>query len=337
MKPFTAWYSARAIVVGLMLASASLPATELVLFDGKAAPAIVYAAEGGAPIAKVAELLGRDLQALTGRGSIVTSTFTDVKGPAVILGRIDSPMIAELLRANRISAAQIEKKWETYGRAVVTAPWSANEKALLIFGSDTRGTIWGVMDLTREMGVSPWEWWADVTIRRVDRIAVDGAPRYSREPSVKYRGIFLNAGEHGMNPWVSKTFDPQQGNMGPKSYAKIFELLWRLKANAIWPAMTHVDLEFNAVPENAKVADEYAIVRGSSHVEMLLRTNSREWDDKTRGPYNWVVNRDEMIRYWTEAVQKYGRYQNLYTVGLRTRDDFPMEGVNTPEQKSSEL
>jgi hypothetical protein len=328
------------VLLGVLAGSAlalSTHADEITLFDGTSTVTVVYATDGGAPIAKVAELLGHDLRALTGHDPLVTSAFDGVKGPAVIIGRADSPTVAAILRANKISTSQIDGKWETYCRAVVPAPWNPKEKALVIFGSDTRGTIWGVIDLTREMGVSAWEWWADVKIRRVDRIAVDASLRYSREPSVKYRGIFLNAGEHGLNPWASKTYDPELGNMGPRTYARIFELMWRLKANTIWPAMTQVDTPFNAIPENARTAADYAMVRGSSHVEMLLRTNSREWDPKTRGPYNWLINRQELIRYWTESVQKFGSYENLYTVGLRNMDDFPMQGVNTPGQMGAVL
>ncbi len=328
------------IFLGISIGLCPAPSTraeEITLYDGAVPPAVVYAADGGAPIGKVAELLGHDLRALTGREPVLTSAFDGAKGPAVIVGRMDSPAIAAVLRANKISTAQIAGRWETYGRAVVPAPWNAREKALVIFGSDTRGTIWGVIDLTREMGVSPWEWWADVTIRQVDRIVVAAGLRYSHEPAVKYRAIFLNAGAHGMNPWAGKTYDPETGNMGPKTYARIFELLWRLKANAIWPAMTQADTAFNSIPGNARVAADYAIVRGSSHVEMLLRTNPTEWDASKRGPYNWLVNREEMIRYWSESVRKFGSGENLYTVGLRNADDFPMQGVDTPEQMAGVL
>ena len=131
---------------------------EITLFDETATAAVVYAADRGAPIAKVAELLGHDLRALTGNDPVVTSAFDSVKGPAVIIGRSDSPAMAAILRTNRISTSQIDGKWEIYGRAAVPAPWNAREKALVIFGSDTRGTIWGVIDLTREKGVSAWEW-----------------------------------------------------------------------------------------------------------------------------------------------------------------------------------
>ena len=154
---------------------------------------------------------------------------------------------------------------------------------------------------------------------------------------MKYRGIFINAGANGLNPWSGKTYEPEYANFGPKTYARIFEQMWRLKANTIWPAMTNADVPFNKIPENYKVLTDYAIVRGTSHVEMLLRNNPHEWDTKTMGPYNWLLNRDRMIQYWTGAVEQFGQYDNLYTVGLRNIDDFPMQGVNTPQQMAGVL
>jgi len=306
-------------------------------FDGAAVQTVVFDDSEGAPIAKAADLLKHDLTSLSGRQPAVTANFDQGKGPGVIIGLASSPQIAAILAANKVSTNPIDGKWETYGRAVVPAPWNSNEQALVIFGSDTRGTIWGVIDLTREMGVSAFEWWADVTIRHRDHISVNTALYYSKPPSVKYRGIFLNAGAHGLNAWAAKTYDLTFGNIGPRTYARIFELMWRLKANTIWPAMTKDDAPFNQTPENAQLARDYAIVRGSSHVEMLLRTNSNEWDVKTMGPYNWTINRDQMIRYWTGAVHQFGQYENLYTIGLRNMDDFPMQGVNTPEQMAGVL
>ncbi|HEY1803124.1 MAG TPA: glycosyl hydrolase 115 family protein [Terracidiphilus sp.] len=306
-------------------------------FDVSAIRAVVFDGTAGVPIAKVADLLKHDLTAMSGHEPAVTSNFTSARGTGVIIGLAASPQIAQILTANKISTAPIDGKWETYGRAVIPAPWNKHERVLIIFGSDTRGTIWGVIDLTREMGVSAWEWWADVTIRHRDSIPIRTALIYSKTPSVKYRGIFLNAGAHGLNPWASKTFDPAFGNIGPRTYARIYELMWRLKANTIWPAMTESDAPFNKTPENAEVARDYAIVRGSSHVEMLLRTNSSEWDTKSMGPYNWTINRDQMIRYWSGAVQQFGKHENLYTIGLRNMSDFPMQGANTPEEMASVL
>lgn len=302
----------------------------MTLFDQGSLISVVYDKDGGTPIAKAAELLSHDLKALSGGTPAVTSDFSFVRGDAVVIGLARSPQIAALLKTNHIVTAPIDGKWETYGRAVVPAPWNSKHNVLVIFGSDVRGTIWGVVDLTREMGVSAWEWWADVSIRKVDRIAVDASLRYSKEPSVKYRGFFINAG--GLTRWTKKTFDPVYGGIGPKTYARVFELMWRLKANVLWPAQSGDEKVFNDSIENYEVAKDYAIVRGSSHIEMLLRTNSHDWDAKAMGPYNWQVNKDRMIDYWKKAVEKWGKYDNMYTIGLRGFDDFPMEGAKTPEE-----
>ena len=304
-------------------------ASGFTVFDGHRVVAITYDRQADVPIRNAAALLSHDLTRLTGRAPVVGAEITGA-GDGVIVGLASSPYIAQLLRRNGIGTAPIAGKWETYGRAVVPAPWNARQRALVIFGSDTRGTVWGVIDLTREMGVSAWEWWADVKIRRVDHVAVDGGLRYSKEPSVKYRGFFINTGR--LQIWAAKTFDPAQGGIGPKTYRRVFELMWRLKANTLWPAMSDHDTVFNEVPANYDLAKDYAIIRGSSHVEMLLRNNSHEWDPGTMGPYNWLTNKQRMIEYWRAAVARFGRYDNLYTVGLRGADDFPMEGANTPEK-----
>ena len=303
---------------------------QVTLFDGRSVASIVYDKTSGAPIAKAAELLQHDLTALSGHSPVLGSKFPGIRGPAVVIGLVDSPQISALLKKNHIDVSPIKGKWETYGRAVIPAPWNPRDKALLIFGSDTRGTIWGVIDLTREMGVSAWEWWADVSIRKAEHIEVRAKIFYSNEPSVKYRGFFINTLR--LQYWAANTFDPEHGGLGLKTYARVFELMWRLKANMLWPAMTNYDKVFNQIPGSYDLARDYAIVRGSSHVEMLLRNNGHEWDPKTMGPYNWIVNRERMIQYWREAVEKFGKYDNLYTVGLRGADDFPMEGVDTPEK-----
>ena len=244
----------------------------------------------------------------------------------MFIGLASAPKIAALLKANQISSAPIDGKWETHGRAVVPAPWGGGRKVLVIFGSDVRGTIWGVIDLTREMGVSAWEWWADVTVRRVDRITVDAGLHYAKEPTVKYRGFFINSG--GLANWARQTFDPAQGGLGPKTYARVFELMWRLKANLLWPS------GFNGAPENYEMAKTYAVIRGTSHIEMMLRDNQREWDEQKLGHYNWFTNQGRIEAYWREAIEKFGRYDNIYTLGLRGIDDVPLEGATTPEARA---
>jgi hypothetical protein len=316
----------KAIVFTLAFLSLADPArAELILFDGHQTATVVHAE--GIPLAKAADLLAHDLFALSGHKVPVVGTLP-ARGNAILIGRIDQPAIAALLKAHRIDTAPVAGKWETYGRAVVD---QNDRKVLVIFGSDTRGAIWGTMDLSREMGVSPWEWWADVKIAKKARVVVNDAPFTSKEPTVKYRGIFLNDEEYGLFPWAAKTYDRKFGNLGPKTYARIYELMWRLKANTIWPAMHTVSNAFNKVSGNPEMAGDYAIVHGTSHVEMMLRSNPHEWDSKTMGDYNFVANRQRMLEYWDSAVRDFGKYDNAYTVGLRGADDYPMAGADTPQ------
>jgi hypothetical protein len=315
-----------------LLTSGSANAADLTLFDGKSVAGVVYDSSGGMPIAKVSALLSHDLTALTGHAPKVTEGFAGQSGPAVVIGLWNAPLIQNLLKADAIDPTPIAGKWESYGRAVVPAPWNPAAKVLVIFGSDTRGTIYGVVDLTREMGVSAWEWWADVTIRKVDRIAVDALLSYSKEPTVKYRAIFLNDEDFGLKPWAAKTYEPEAGTVGPKTYARIFELMWRLKANTIWPAMHKGTVAFDEEPGNAEMAASYAIIHATSHAEPMLRNNDREWDPSKRGAFNWQTNRQALIDYWDEAVDSHKQFENIYTIGLRGVGDVPMQGAASPQQ-----
>jgi hypothetical protein len=324
------------VALGLAaLLGAAASAAPVTLYDGHQVATVVYDPTSGVPIRKAAELLGHDLSQLSGQVPVVTGDLAAPHGDGVIVGLASSPAIAQLLRQNHIATAPIDGKWETYGRAVIPAPWNPQARAILIFGSDARGAIWGVIDLTREMGVSAWEWWADVKTQPVARVTVSGDACYSKPPSVKYRGFFINA--DNLRVWAAKTYDKAAGGLGPKTYARVFELMWRLKANMIWPGMSPKDPPFNADPANYQLAQDYAIVRGTSHVEMLLRNNGYEFDPKTMGPYNWVQNKDRLIQYWRGAVEKWGKYDNLYTIGMRGADDFPMEGADTPEKMGDVL
>jgi hypothetical protein len=330
--------SALGLIVALVLAppGAAL-ARGIALFDGKRVAAIVHNGAENTPIANAALLLARDLTALTGEAPRISSGFGGLSGPAVIVGPADAPLIAALLKANQIDPTPITGKWETYGRAVIPAPWDGKEKALLIFGSDMRGTIWGVIDLTREMGISPWEWWGDVGIRKVKRITIAGALRYSREPSVKYRAIFLNDEDFGLFPWAAKTYDAALGDIGPKTYARVFELMWRLKANTIWPAMHNITTPFNQIAGNPEMAASYAIVHATSHAEPMLRNNVREWDVKTMGEFNFLTNKANLLRYWDQRAQESKGFENIYTIGLRGIHDSPMIGAESSRARSQVL
>jgi hypothetical protein len=168
-------------------------------------------------------------------------------------------------------------------------------------------------------------------------IALNGDSLKQGPPAVKYRGIFLNDEDWGLRPWASKTFDPQTGNIGPKTYDKVFELLLRLHANYLWPAMHPGTTAFNSFPEDRELANEYGIVMGSSHCEQMLRNNISEWDEKTFGDYNFVTNPDGVLKYWEQRVRENGKYENVYTLGMRGVHDSGMPGGGTEREKAARL
>jgi len=233
----------------------------------------------------------------------------------------------------------------------VANPMPGVDSALVICGSDRRGTAFGVFEVSQAIGVSPWYWWADVApAHRGSLYVTAGTHRYG-PPSVKYRGIFINDEDWGFNLWASKTFDPEAnasgqkfaplvnppGNsqeisaeskinsIGPKAYAKVFELLLRLKANTLWPAMHEVSTPFNFVPGNAQMADDYGIVMGSSHAEPMLRDNVNEWPHDDQPAYNFATNPDGVTKYWEERVASNSKFESMYTIGMRGIHDSAIQ------------
>ncbi|MDZ7284005.1 glycosyl hydrolase 115 family protein [Sphingomonas sanguinis] len=288
--------------------------------------------EGTARIA--AALLARDLTALGGHPGAIVEDAGNCATLCVVIGTTASPVVQRLAREGGVDLSPITGGWERYVRAGASV---AGRRYLLIVGSDARGAAYGVTDLSRALGVSPWEWWADVTPRRRDRITIDDAPFVSLAPSVKYRGIFLNDEDWGLEPWAAKTFDPAKGNIGPKTYARVFELMWRLKANTLWPAMHSVSTPFFGDPGNAPLARRYGIVIGSSHAEPMLRNNLREWDEGQRGGFDFTRRPQAILDYWRERVGETKGQEAFYTVGLRGLHDGPMQGVTTTAARRSIL
>ncbi|WP_235531768.1 glycosyl hydrolase 115 family protein [Sphingomonas sp. Leaf67] len=321
------WFT---MLAGALALPSVAAAEDAVLFDGRQLAGIVH---DNSPSARLAgELLARDLKQLTGRAATVADDVSGCARLCVVIGTLDSTLVRTVVADTGVDLSTIEGTWERYGRTLVRSKGDPSRRYLLIAGSDRRGTVWGVIDLTRELGVSAWEWWADVTPRRVDRLRVDGARRLSEAPSVQYRGIFLNDEDWGLQPWAAKTYEPEAGDIGPRTYARIFELMWRLKANLIWPAMHDSTTPFYQQPGNAATAHAYDIVVGTSHAEPMLRNNVREWDERARGPFNFFTNRPAMVEYWRERVEAVKDGEHIYSIGLRGKHDSAMEGADTPEQ-----
>lgn len=286
--------------------------------------AILYDASDAAVVKRAAELFAADVEAVTGRYPRVTSAAGET-GPAVIVGTVGgSALIRRLSEAGKIDTAPLEGAWERYLIQTVANPLPSIRKALVIAGSDRRGAAYGLFTLSELIGVSPWYWWADVPVKKHAALHVDAPPTYSQTPSVRYRGIFLNDEDWGLTPWASQTFEPERGNIGPRTYAKVCELLLRLKANYLAPAMHPVSTSFNQIPENKLVADTFAIVMGSTHCEPLLLNTASEWDTKTMGPWNYDKNKEGINRVLTQRVRENSPYENVYTLALRGLHDGAM-------------
>ena len=316
--------------VAVSLTAVPANARETVLFDGIHVATIIHGDQK--PLELAAGLLSHDLAALSGQTPHLSTRLSDCTSICVVISPYDSKLARTVASEGKIDLTRLKGHWERYGRFLVPSVRKPGVSYLLIAGSDTRGTIYGVVDLTREMGASAWEWWADVTPRHTDHITVSGDLLFSQSPSVQYRGIFLNDEDWALQPWAAKTFEPETGDIGPKTYARIFELMWRLKANTLWPAMHDSTKPFYQIKGNAEVARDYAIVMGTSHAEPMMRNNVREWDDKTRGDFNYVTNRTQMVDYWRQRVEQVKGFENIYSIGLRGKHDSAMEGVSTPEQ-----
>ena len=294
-----------------------------------------------------ASLFASDVAAVTGTKPAILTTFTGKLPSDLILAGVlgHSPEIDALVAGHKLDASAVAGHWEAAVTQVVANPLRQHpevKRALVIAGADRRGAAYALFTLSRQMGVSPWTWWADVPVPHHAAVYVTSGAHIQPSPSVQYRGIFFNDEDWGLRPWASKKMDPTvdngKGNIGPNTYRHVFELLLRLHANSLWPAMHPGSLAFNAVPENARLADQYGIVMGSSHSEALLRNNVGEWSEKPapegNGAWNYQTNATAMRDYWAKRLEANGHFENFYTVGLRGVHDSGLEAKGTPEVKA---
>ncbi|MBC2605468.1 glycosyl hydrolase 115 family protein [Pelagicoccus albus] len=277
-----------------------------------------------------AQDLVEDIERVTGVvPNLKTAKAANLAGKVVVGTVGHSSLVSSLVLDRGLDVSELNGKWESFQISVVG---EGSEATLAIVGSDRRGTAYGVYELSQAIGVSPWYWWADTPAKKSDSLFVKSGTRQFGPPSVKYRGIFINDEDWGLFPWAAQTFDPETGDIGPKTYEKIFELLLRLKANTLWPAMHEVTAAFNTFPKNKEIADDYAIVMSSSHAEPMLRNNVGEWKTEKSG-YNYQTNSEEVYRYWEERVKENGGYENVYTLGMRGIHDSGMSGGSSIEEK----
>ena len=308
------------------------------LLSGGSAATIVYDSTGEHSVVGIAaNALAEDVERLSVSATKpVVQGQLSTAGANVVIGTVGtSALLSEIAGGNAaISAAadSIRGKWETFCLQHIT--WQG-QPALVIMGSDPRGTAYGVFELSRRIGVSPWYWWADVNPETTDCLSVETDGGVYGPPSVKFRGIFLNDEDWGLKPWASAKMDPSISDIGPNTYRRVFELLLRLKANYIWPAMHEVTKAFWYYKDNPVVAREYDIVLGSSHCEPMLRNNVFEWGNMgySSSNWRWDTNSATIRQYWQTRVREAKNQDAVYTVGMRGIHDGSMPGYSSNATK----
>jgi len=300
-----------------------------------AAPIVVDAADWPGVIRAVTDLQA-DIQRVT---TLTPTVLRNANGRmpelVVIAGTIGkSALIDQLIREKKIDVSGIQGKWESFFLQTLDNPLPGVTNALVIAGSDKRGTIYGIYDLSEQIGVSPWYWWANVTPERKDALYVTAGKYQQGEPSVKFRGIFLNDEKPNLEFWVRAKYGERPSpvsstatiaNFNSQFYARIFEAILRMKGNYLWPAMwDNAFAEDDS--ENPRLADEYGIVMGTSHQEPMMRAQ-REWDwhqGRQLGNWNFAIHEEALTSFWEGAVRERGRFENIYTIGLRGENDTAM-------------
>ena len=281
------------------------------------------------PVVSVAlGMFGGDIRQVTGQPPVQAEEAEAI----VRIIQLDNTAISQKeLQKLKVPVDELAAKKDGFFIAVA-------KRQLLVVGSDARGTAYGILELSRLAGVSPWVWWGDVTPEKKTRLTVPANYQTLQSPSVEYRGIFLNDEDWTLQPWSWMHFEPSSpGRIGPRTYKEIFKLLLRLRANAIWPGMHGMSTPFYMVPGAKEAADSCGIVIGTSHCEPLMRNNVGEWDEQKYGAYNYITNRHTVQNYWVERLHEAGKYENIYTIGMRGIHDGSMEGVHTLKEKTEAL
>ena len=306
---------------------------------------ILYDDQDAEVVQTVIDCLMSDLKAVTKKTFMKYKTEpTSLKNP-IIVGTIgQSSHIDQLIADGKLDVSDVKGKWEAFGMQTIDNPMEGVEKALVIFGSQPRATAYGMFELSRMAGVSPWIYWADVTPTTKTQLYVTPGRRIFGSPSVKFRGIFLNDEDFGLRPWAAKKMDTSLNNFGPKTYAAIMELLLRLRANTLWPAMHAGSRAFWFEKTNIPLIMKYDIYMGSSHCEQMLRDNEYEWGktgDKFGGHGNsdwvWKSNKDMIKRYWAERVGESRGKNAIYTLGMRGVHDTGINGYSSTAERVAAL
>ncbi len=282
-------------------------------------PAIYCDSNDFTLVQKSVLILQQDIERVTNNKPELTNSIPAKAQNLIIVGSIEkSKLIQRLIQDKKINVNKIKNKWEGYQLQTVSHPFPGIESALVIFGSDRRGTAYGLLELSRQMGVSPWYWWADVPVKKKTSLFLKRGLIISDMPKIKYRGIFINDEAPALSGWTKEKF----GGFNHLFYEKLFELMLRLRSNYLWPAMWG-NAFYDDDSLNRKTADDYGIVIGTSHHEPLMRAHD-EWRRYGTGKWNYDSNEIKLKAFWKEGIQRVKGTETIVSVGMRGDGDMPM-------------
>ena len=297
---------------------------DFVLQSGR--PVAIACSGSEAPVVRTSlDLLSRDLQTV-----LSATAHIDTNTGNILVGTIGQ---SKLIEQAGIDISALKNKKQAFMLAV------SEDGKLVVAGSDSHGTAYGILEISRLLGVSPWEWWADVTPEKKETFRLSGKFRELQSPSVEYRGIFINDEDWGLMPWSNKTYEPSdvKGEIGPRTNERIFELLLRLRANTYWPAMHECTLPFFLTKGNREAAKKYGIFMGASHCEPMACNAAGEWKIRGKGAYDYVNNSPAVYQFWENRVKEVAGQEILYTLGMRGVHDGKMQGAKTVEEQKAVL
>lgn len=297
---------------------------DFVLQSGR--PVAIACSGSEAPVVRTSlDLLSRDLQTV-----LSATAHIDINTGNILVGTIGQ---SKLIEQAGIDISALKNKKQAFMLAV------SEDGKLVVAGSDSHGTAYGILEISRLLGVSPWEWWADVTPEKKETFRLSGKFRELQSPSVEYRGIFINDEDWGLMPWSNKTYEPSdvKGEIGPRTNERIFELLLRLRANTYWPAMHECTLPFFLTKGNREAAKKYGIFMGASHCEPMACNAAGEWKIRGKGAYDYVNNSPAVYQFWENRVKEVAGQEILYTLGMRGVHDGKMQGAKTVEEQKAVL
>ena len=300
-------------------------ASDVVWFNGQ--QPVSYSVEGktSSVVGVALDMFAEDMQLVTGQRAVARKS-----GATIQIYQLDKlgGSAQKKLKSAGVPVDEILGKMDAF----YVAPLGGN---IFVVGQNGRGCAYGILELSRLAGVSPWVWWGDVKPERRSVLKMADGFKTLQSPSVAYRGIFINDEDWSLRNWAWKHYEKtdQFGAMGPKTYKAVFQLLLRLRANAIWPGMHTGTPGFFTIKGNKEMADSCDILIGTSHCEPLLRNNVAEWDHSVRGAYNYITNREQVQNYWIERLQQVKGSEEFFTIGMRGIHDGSMEGVKTKQEK----